>query len=255
MNSGRLAIRAALIATLTVGCSSAPAATQQATQSPTATVIATATGGPSPAASITTLGIGDESLAAGTYRIDLANAETVRDGESRWPAALLTVPKGWSNLDGWLVHRGGIGSTPVSVQFWSVAQVYGNPCKWQGTLFTPGPTVDDLVKALVARPLRNATKPTAVMVDGNPGKYLEWSVPAGIDFATCDVDQGTHYFESWKGPLDSDRYQQAPGQIDRLWILNISGDRLVIDAFSMPSATSAEIKELLGVVASIRFSR
>jgi hypothetical protein len=168
----------------------------------------------------------------------------------------VTVPDGWSNHDGWLVLRGGLETTTVAVQFWSVAQVYGNPCKWQGTLFTPGPTVDDLVKALVARPLRNATKPTDVMVDGNPGRYLEWSVPAGIDFATCDADQGTNYFESWKGPLDNaDRYQQAPGQIDRLWIVNISGDRLVIDAFSMPSATSADIKELLAVVASIRFSR
>jgi hypothetical protein len=40
-----------------------------------------------------------------------------------------------------------------------------------------------------------------------------------------------------------------------LWIVDIDGARLVIDAFSMPSATAAEREELLNVVESIRFER
>jgi hypothetical protein len=48
---------------------------------------------------------------------------------------------------------------------------------------------------------------------------------------------------------------QGPGQVDWLSILDIDGARLVIDAFSMPSATSEEREELLAVVESIRFER
>ena len=47
----------------------------------------------------------------------------------------------------------------------------------------------------------------------------------------------------------------TPGQVDQLWILDIDGARLVIDAFSMPYATSNEREELRAVVESIRFER
>jgi hypothetical protein len=84
-------------------------------------------------------------------------------------------------------------------------------------------------------------------------------VPADIDFTDCEADGGVHYFESWNGSVvgvhDGDRYQQGPGQVDRLWILDIGGSRLVIDAFYMPYATGEEREELETVVESIRFER
>jgi hypothetical protein len=55
--------------------------------------------------------------------------------------------------------------------------------------------------------------------------------------------------------MASNRYQQGPGQLDRLWILDVPGGRVVVDAFSMPSATPTDIEQLLGVVASITFER
>jgi hypothetical protein len=77
------------------------------------------------------------------------------------------------------------------------------------------------------------------------------------DFPDCDLtDDGHRDFKSWTGKgWAGNRYQQGPGQVDRLWILDIAGARLVIDAFDMPSATSAERQELLDVVASNRFER
>ena len=133
-------------------------------------------------------------------------------------------------------------------------QVYGHPCKWTGTLSRPGPTVDDLAKALVDRPLRNASKPVDVTLAGYRGKYLEWSVPSDADFSKCDAGAGAHYFESWTAHGgEGDRYHQGPGQVDRLWILDVDGSRVVIDAFLMPSATSEMRDELSAVVKSIRF--
>src|SRR5918992_1111073 len=99
----------------------------------------------------------------------------------------------------------------------------------------------DLAQALVDVPLRNAAEPSDVTLDGYSGKYLEWSVPADIDFEDCDEG----FFESWTATgWASDRYQQAPGQVDQLWILDINGSRLVIDAFSMPYATAEEGAEI-----------
>jgi hypothetical protein len=197
---------------------------------------------------IATLGAGAGPLEAGTYR-----TEQVNGGGAGVPPIVLTVPAGWSHIDGWVVHRGPLESATVALQFWDVGQVYGHPCDWQGTLFDPGRSVDELAAALVERPLRNATQPTPVTVDGRDGLYLEWSVPADIDFAACDADGGEHYFESWTGVGEGDRYHQGPGQVDRLWILDVDGARLVIDGFDMPYATDAERQELLDVVASIRF--
>ena len=145
--------------------------------------------------------------------------------------------------------------------FWNVDEVYAHPCQWQGTLIQPGPGVEDLVTALVDVPLRNATSPTVVEVGGYPGLSLEWSVPADLEFddegnfTDCDGDAGgPSDFRSWTGVGGpSTRYHQGPGQVDRLWILDVTGKRLVIDAFSMPEATDEEITQVQQIVDSIRF--
>ena len=129
-------------------------------------------------------------------------------------------------------------------------------------MVNPGPTVDDLAGALAEIPLRNATQPVDVTLDRYTGKYLEWSVPADMqvdgegNFTDCDNEGLQHYFKSWTGSgWVSERYHQGAGQIDRLWIVDVDGERLVIDAFEMPYATTAEREELTAVVESITFER
>jgi hypothetical protein len=149
----------------------------------------------------------------------------------------------------------------VAVTFWNVDEVYGHPCQWAGTESQPGVDVESLADALTEVPMRNATAPQAVTLDGHDGVYLEWTVPDDIDidedgdFPECDeTSDGHRDFRSWTGlGWAATRFQQGPGQIDRLWILDVGGQRLVIDAFSMPWATDAEIRELIGVVESIDF--
>ena len=190
---------------------------------------------------------GEGVLEAGTYVIRLL--------PHGFPNVLITVPDGWSTDTDWYVGTPGYIS---GVLFWNVVDVYAHPCRWKGPLVHPGPTVDDLVAALVAQPLRNATKPVDVTIDGYRGKQLEWSVPDDIDFANCDDrdDAGPPTFESWTATgWASDRYQQSPGQIDRLWILDVAGARLVIDAQFQHGATKQQIAELMQVVESIRFER
>jgi hypothetical protein len=88
------------------------------------------------------------------------------------------------------------------------------------------------------------------VLGGFRGKYVRWSVPSRIDFSRC----GQGYFESWTGRgWASDRWQRGPGQVDRLWILDVKGQRLVIDAGQMPSATRGQRAELDRIVHTIKF--
>jgi hypothetical protein len=194
------------------------------------------------------LGAGHQPLSPGVQVLDLVSREhPPGSGPKHLPRIAITLPKGWFNYDGWAMNDGGT----LVVSFWDVAKVYGTPCRWQTKpKVDPGPSVADLASTLARQPLRHASKPRSAALGGFPGKYLSWSVPNKIDLGRC----GQGYFESWtaKG-WASDRYQQAPGQVDRLWILDVKGQRLLIDAASEPWATRKQRIELGHIVHSIKF--
>jgi len=110
--------------------------------------------------------------------------------------------------------------------------------------------------------MRHATTPADVTLAGYHGKYLEWSVPADMkvtgdsDFSGCDIQTDGHRnFVSWEGAGGvGQRWQQMAGQVDRLWILDVDGQRLVVDASYSPDSTQAQRDEEDRVVRSIRFS-
>lgn len=240
------------LAIVTAGCAATPpgsgssAGTTPASVTPSA-AIAT----PVPSGVPDPLPISQAALTPGSYLIDMDNV-TAGSGV---PDAMITVPDGWSSIDGWGVNLGGEDEAEwAGITFWSVDEVYAHPCQWDVPLLDPAPTVDGLASALAAVPLREATTPVDVTLDGYRGKRLDWSVPADMDFSTCDADsEGTGFF-SWTGSgAASLRYQQGPGQVDRLWILDVGGTRLVIDAMSMPGTGDATIAEMVGIVESIDF--
>ena len=143
----------------------------------------------------------------GVYRLGRVNG-----GRTDLPDIVITLPEGWHNIDGWALHRGSFDEPTVAIQFWDVGQVYGHPCQWQGTLSDPGPSVDELADALVDIPLRNASQPVDVVLDGRSGRYLEWSVPADIDFMGCDTDGTEHNFESRTAAMTGTAITRAPGR-------------------------------------------
>jgi hypothetical protein len=181
-------------------------------------------------------------------------------GSGSYPEYTVVVPKGWFEQHGQFIITG--ATRPVlGVSVWDVGQVYRDPCHWQGQGFVPGPGVENLVAALLAQKLRNATTPTDVTLAGYAGKYLEWSVPADMkssswtSFDACDLDSdGVHRdFLSWLGNGEGDRYEEVPGQVDQLWVLDVNGQRLVVDATYSPGTSQAERAELERLVDSLRF--
>jgi hypothetical protein len=148
----------------------------------------------------------------------------------------------------------------LAVSVWTVWKVARNPCHPIHNLYNPGPTVNDLADALEAQPMRHATAPKDVTLGGYPGKYLEWSVPAHMvvtgdsSFKGCDVEPGgRREFTSWLSGGSDPRWQQMAGQVDRLWILNVDGQRLVVDATHSPDATQAQLDEENRIVKSMTF--
>jgi len=199
------------------------------------------------------LGIGRQRLDRGTQLLNLSSRARDRAGLGL-PHLLrigITVPDGWFNYDGWAVSKGRVSRAPGFVMFWDVARVYPTPCKWKGKpLVDPGTGVTGLAAALAKQPLRHATTPTAAALDGHRARYLELSVPADVRFDKCDKGN----FESWTANgWASDRSEQRPGQVDRLWILEVGGQRLVVDASYLLGATAGDRAELQHVVSSIRF--
>ncbi len=131
--------------------------------------------------------------------------------------------------------------------------VYRNPCAWATSRPDPptGPTVDDLVAALSLQPGRDATAPTDITVDGYRGKAIELTVPADINFATCDLGE----YRSWQDPDGNARFHQGPGQHDLLWIIDVDGTRIVIDA-AFYAGTSAIVRaEQQAILDSIHVQR
>jgi hypothetical protein len=49
------------------------------------------------------------------------------------------------------------------------------------------------------------------------------------------------------------RYEQVPGQVDQLWVLDVNGQRLVVDATYSPDTSATDRNQLQHIVESLRF--
>jgi hypothetical protein len=187
----------------------------------------------------------DDTLAAGTYLMDALEAPDATE----LPYVEITVPDGWGAVGSWGVHNGAPDDRWIAVTLWQVEGVYAHPCKWSlESLISPGPTAAGLADVLTTIPLRDATKPVDLEMNGYTGTELEWSVPADAHFSRCVDDT----FQSWREWDGGDRFQQGPGQVDRLLMLDVDGQRLVIDVSVMPGATDHDRAMMDRVVDSIR---
>jgi len=96
-----------------------------------------------------------------------------------------------------------------------------------------GPSFDDLVRYLDGLPLIDISENTDVTLDGYRGKYLKYT--------------WAHEFECYGGP-------GRIGHID-VWILDVDGVRLVINAISSRAPSETAMAELRQMVESIHIER
>jgi hypothetical protein len=92
--------------------------------------------------------------------------------------------------------------------------------------------------------------PSDVTVGGRPAKHVVLTVPEDVE---CRAGDGGFYL--WYGDLDNgeSRYASALGETLRVWIIDVDGTRLFIEAESYKGAGPEIDQEIQEIVDSIRF--
>jgi hypothetical protein len=162
----------------------------------------------------------------------------------------ITVPAGWANNAAGFMTKHADEPAEVMLTPWLVTHIYADACQWDGTLFEVGTTADDLAAALAEQGAREVSGPIDVTLGGHPAKQIELSVPADLDAATCD-DGG---MRSWPSSATDETtgWIPRPGQTDVVYIIDVDGERILIGTTRGPEASDQDVRELEGVIASIR---
>ncbi|HUF06566.1 MAG TPA: hypothetical protein VMP86_04155 [Candidatus Binatia bacterium] len=185
----------------------------------------------------------------------LSDGEEI-DGALMMPITVTVPPDWYGEPGGGFIIKNDNAGAPAGagmIVFVGDLYVYGDPCDWSATRpDTPATTVDELVAALSAQASRDATEPVDVTVDGYAGKSIILHVPDDAVFGECDGAT----FGSWGVPgadLSPYRYHQDPGQIDKLWIVDVDGELAVIDIGYYEGTPQSVIDELEAIVESTTF--
>ncbi len=164
-----------------------------------------------------------------------------------------TAPDGWEGKVGapYLAFANPTGRDAPSygVDFAIFDKVLVDPCQFdQGFKdVLPKSSVDALVTALMDVPGFDASTPVDVTVDGYAGKQLTLAAPASFEGCTLSPD-GPFV---WQLPLGTNSPFIA-GQRSRLWIVEVDGQRLVIDLPEVPGQTAQERADAQAVFDSIQ---
>ena len=176
---------------------------------------------------------------AGRYRLDPTLPMKVT----------LAVPDGWSG-DTWVVigPHGNQAPNGMAVRFYTVANLYKNPLSPDAGALAPavGPSVDDLVNAMVTHPDWTTTRPTPVSIDGYGGKVVHVTLPAG-------TSNGTPFYLS----VDSKGGQAwgwDPGQQFDIYVIDVGGKRLVIDAFHYAGTSAEDLAAQKAIIDSVQLT-
>ncbi len=199
---------------------------------------------PTPTPSSTPVAIlaGQQDLAAGRY--------SIASGISMQVSA--AVPNDWSAVGSW-GFRGPQGYEPpqgTGLRFYTVGNLLNNPSDVNDGLQDPpvGPTVDHLIEAIVDQSEWTASIPSDTTIGGFPARHVRITIPDG---AELDPRNGGSFFlfqDEGAGQI----WGLAAGQMFEVYVVDVEGERLVLDAFHYPGTSEADFAELQAVVDSIR---
>ena len=148
----------------------------------------------------------------------------------------------------WFGDSGG-----VHLAFLDVTSLNGDPCNWSGTEddVDVGQTVDDLVSALAAETEYATSEPEDVTVSGYTGKKVVVTMPADLrpganEQPGCDELS----FFIW----NTEQFNilaQGPENLFTLWILDVDGERVVIQRSEFADSAAERRQQLDSIFDSI----
>jgi hypothetical protein len=156
----------------------------------------------------------------------------------------MTVADGWTVVrESRFYHAGGVtredGRTGLRIVM--VDNLATDACAQRAGAIDGRASVDDIVAFLTGLPLLDISENKDVTLDGYRGKYLEFTRTAG------EIDCGWGGLDGWPASSPS-----AMDEHNQVWILDVDGVPLVIDAFSSPQGSDGVRTDLRRIVESIR---
>lgn len=179
--------------------------------------------------------------------------------EDNGVAMTVTIPaSGWTFTEPTLLVKGlEVANLPeAGILFWAFPDtefyVYGDPCRSTSTRpDVPATTVDEIAAALAAQASRDASEPVDVTVGGYAGKSITLHVPDDAMFDDCEEGEFVMYGTEEEALA---RYHQGPAQIDELWILEVDGTIVIIDATYRPDTPEELVEEMRSIAESTTFA-
>jgi hypothetical protein len=216
---------------------------------------------PSPSPAVSPPPVHGGELSPGAYTIGpapdgvdtfFACPEPTGSGCSNTVRVVFTVPDGWSGAGDsiWLTAEENVNPDGAGLLFVRGGPLHTDPCVTNeaiasdGTMVVPdipvGPTAAEFATALADHPLLDVTTPVDVSLAGYAGKYVDLQVPS--DIAACS---GT--YRPWEPGL----YAQGLGQRWHLWILDVDGQRVVVQSTDYAGTSAEHRAELQAIVDSV----
>jgi hypothetical protein len=152
----------------------------------------------------------------------------------------IDIPDGFVSFTESIVFNdeGGLG-------LWGVGWVFDDACQWRGTASRTSST-DDVVAALLGEKGLRASTPSPVTIDGYTGTFLEVTVASQAALDRCDERHFSAFALAEEGPSGK-RHLESVGEPELLWILDVDGQPLVIDAFG-PAQERAELEKMVSSI-------
>jgi hypothetical protein len=138
-----------------------------------------------------------------------------------------------------------ISKDDAMLSLWGVGWVFADACQWRGTA-SPTSSTDDIVAALEGEKGLLVSAPTPVTIDGYAGTYLEVTVASKAALDRCDDGHFSAFALAGEGPKGA-RHLKGVGEPDLLWILDVDGRPLVIDALA-PEQERAELEQMVASI-------
>jgi len=164
----------------------------------------------------------------------------------------LNVPAGWQSDGGPFISKDvGVAPDGASFLFWDLGPVgvYADPCA-QHAGPVVGPTTADLAAAMTTIPDTTLVSgPTDVTVGGRPAKHVVLTVSEDV---ACGVP-GDEFYLWYADEENAARYASALGETLSVWIVDVNGTRLSIDAESYKGAGPEIEQEIQAMIDSIQF--
>jgi hypothetical protein len=192
-------------------------------------------------------------LDAGTYLLD-----RVLDGRT----IMISVPANWTSLE----HSRGnallvktldaepFGTAPVTVLLgtYSIDSVFGDPCH-DAKPIAPAPLgLDAVIDAITHATSVQAGPVSDTQLGGLPAKTFDLTNTINMDDCrTSPFNQWT--FRNGAGIAVGNGTSSGPGDHQRIWLLDVDGEILLVNADTGANDNPNDVSELFEIVDGLRF--